>query len=687
MTSTVQHSRSTQARSLQSAHLAYRPDIDGLRAVAVLSVVAFHAAPNFLTGGFVGVDVFFVISGYLISRIIFESLERGAFSFREFYCRRINRIFPALLFVLLATYAIGWFTLLADEFKMLGKHTAAGAGFASNIVLLTEAGYFDASADTKPLLHLWSLGIEEQFYLMWPVALLLAWKRKYGLLALTVIAAVVSFYLNIRGVKSVPVETFFLPHTRFWELLCGGLLAWMTLYGGTGRSAFVQNVREKLEPMRQWANRKVGHNGLANAASILGACLLAYGFWRIHPELKFPGRWALVPVLGAVLLIAAGPGAWVNSKVLSNRSVIWFGLISFPLYLWHWPLLTFLRIVQGDVPNAPLRLAAVLLSIVLAWLTYRLIERPVRSSQHRRGQTVVLVCIAVVTGGVGYATYANDGLKQRSMALQSKDFDYTDEVAGYRPCDFPEFKGKESSLNYCLVPTRLPPDSALIGDSHAEDKFRGIVAVDKKRTWMLMGNSSCPPTLGVTIEGDQKNCETKFNAIFEHLAQKKNIKHVVLSFYGHYFATSAYAADHVKSNFGPQKFKLEAANRPDLLRAEVFYAGIDAAVKFLIANGKTVTLLVDIPELPFLPRDCFRNALNECNVPRDEALSRQADLRRIIGRLQESNPALITFDPIALMCEGNWCKYVKDGIVLYRDSHHLSPRGSVEYAQKFIGAQ
>ena len=177
-----------------------------------------------------GVDVFFVISGFLISTIIFENLESDTFSFSEFYARRIKRIFPSLLLILIASYVFGWFILLADEYKQLGKHIAAGAGFISNFVLWNEAGYFDNSAETKPLLHLWSLGIEEQFYIVWPFIIWFAWRKKFNLLTLTIIVALVSFALNIKGVKQDLVATFYSPQTRFWELLSGSVLAWFALY-------------------------------------------------------------------------------------------------------------------------------------------------------------------------------------------------------------------------------------------------------------------------------------------------------------------------------------------------------------------------------------------------------------------------------------------------------------------------
>ena len=206
---------------------SYRSEIDGLRAFAVLSVVAFHAFPNWLKGGFIGVDVFFVISGFLITSHIFENLDKGQFSFTDFFGRRIRRIFPALILVMACTLAFGWFALLADEFAQLGKHVASGAAFITNFILVDESGYFDNAAETKPMLHLWSLAVEEQFYIVWPLVLWLAWKRKFNLLTITILVAVVSFYLNLRFVKSHPTETFFWPVGRFWELLSGSVLAWL----------------------------------------------------------------------------------------------------------------------------------------------------------------------------------------------------------------------------------------------------------------------------------------------------------------------------------------------------------------------------------------------------------------------------------------------------------------------------
>ncbi len=391
------------------SHPKYRPDIDGLRAIAVLSVVSFHAFPNFFKSGFIGVDIFFVISGFLISTIIFENLEKHTFSFYEFYVRRIKRIFPALILVLISSFSLGWFFLLADEYKQLGKHIASGAGFISNFVLLDEVGYFDNSADTKPLLHLWSLGIEEQFYIFWPFLVWIAWRQKINFLVLTITVASISFILNIVGINSDLIATFYSPQTRFWELLIGSLLAWFSLQVG-------RNNKYKIGDfwlVNSYNDKVDSENRLANGLSLAGFFLLVSGFWGINKDLNFPGYWALFPVLGSALIISAGANAWLNRKILSNKIAVWFGLISFPLYLWHWPILSFVRIVEGDLTSYKMRICALTFSVALAWLTFRFVENPFRIGKSDKAKAIFLITIMSIVGYIGYNTYIRDGLMFR----------------------------------------------------------------------------------------------------------------------------------------------------------------------------------------------------------------------------------------------------------------------------------
>jgi peptidoglycan/LPS O-acetylase OafA/YrhL len=456
----------------------YRPDVDGLRAVAVLAVIGFHAFPDWVHGGFVGVDIFFVISGFLISGIIFSALEQRRFSFRDFYARRIRRIFPALIVVLAAAYAAGWFLLFADRFAELGKHAAGGAGFVSNYLFWYEAGYFDTASDTKPFLHLWSLGVEEQFYLIWPLLAWLTWRGRFDLLAVTLVVFAGSLFMNLDRIRRDLIGTFYSPETRFWELMTGAILAHVMAMPARWKA---------LDWLRSWHVRLTATASARALLSVAGAVLMAASIFGIDQARHFPGRWAIVPVAGAALVIAAGPDGWFN-RALATRVVVGIGLISYPLYLWHWPLLTFPRLLLGEQPPASWRLAAVAVSIVLAWATYQFIERPIRFGR-RRAFVVPLLCVLMTAiGTAGYYTYRHDGLWSRAVnrsdkasfmsyyqALRKSGID-----GPYRlECDFMQ-KGTDGVKDR-IAPECTAPGSGrtwfLWGDSHAQAWSPGVTSL------------------------------------------------------------------------------------------------------------------------------------------------------------------------------------------------------------------
>jgi peptidoglycan/LPS O-acetylase OafA/YrhL len=306
----------------------------------------------------------------------------------------------------------GWFVLITDEYKQLGKHIAGGAGFASNFLFLNERGYFDNAAETKPLLHLWSLGVEEQFYIVWPLLLWLAWKLRFNLLILMVAVATISFGLNISSVSNNAVAAFYSPQTRFWELLMGAVLAHMTFNR--------QHVSAKLEVWFGLAKMSdANRNKLINIQSISGALLIVIAALIITKESSFPGWWALMPTMGTVLIISAGSQAWLNRAVLSSRILVWFGLISYPLYLWHWPLLSFAHIIEADIPSVQLRIGLVLISIALAWLTFGWVEKPIRLGGYSKAKTITLFVLMATVGYVGYNCYERDGLGFRLKDRQA----------------------------------------------------------------------------------------------------------------------------------------------------------------------------------------------------------------------------------------------------------------------------
>jgi peptidoglycan/LPS O-acetylase OafA/YrhL len=345
------------------AGLRYRADIDGIRAVAVLSVVLFHAFPKLVPGGFAGVDAFFVVSGYLITSIIVTDLDAGSFNFTEFYARRVRRLFPALVVVLAVTLALGFWLLLPEQLASLAKNTIASALFSANLMLLSETGYFGIDASLKPLLHLWSLGVEEQFYLIWPIALSLTPRR--FTLALIVVVMIGSFALNVVLIGRYPDAAFYLPFTRVWELMAGAILLRVSLKNVVAREIF-------------------------SVAALVGTCLIL-GFY--NRQTPFPGWAALAPVAvaGAALL---AQGSLLSRTLLSNPVAVFIGRISYPLYLWHWPLLVFGKAYPLRTLTRPELVGLVLMAFALAWLTYELIERPVRSGRFAAGTNASIAGMA-----------------------------------------------------------------------------------------------------------------------------------------------------------------------------------------------------------------------------------------------------------------------------------------------------
>ncbi|MEY9634153.1 peptidoglycan/LPS O-acetylase OafA/YrhL [Bradyrhizobium japonicum] len=365
----------------------YRPDIDGLRAMAVLSVVFYHAFPSRLPGGFVGVDVFFVISGYLISKILLTEIESHRFSLAGFYRRRVRRIFPALAACLAAVLAYGFVVLLPSELAQVGKHVFLGASFLSNLALWSESGYFDGAASLKPLLHLWSLGVEEQFYILWPALLWMAFRLKASIGRVMLVLFFVSLAANIALSVTDISSAFYLPISRFWELLAGAGLAWR------------RDVTFNL-PVR---------NFLSFAG--IGAILISVVFFT--SEMRFPGWLALLPVAGAVAIIIAGQDSIANRIILSNRAAVSVGLISYPLYLVHWPLISLAHVVYGKPPTRPMAVALVITSLLLAWATYRFIEYPVRFGLNRQWRTLMAAACVAVLGACGLAVWVTGGVPQR----------------------------------------------------------------------------------------------------------------------------------------------------------------------------------------------------------------------------------------------------------------------------------
>jgi peptidoglycan/LPS O-acetylase OafA/YrhL len=672
-------------------HPKYRADIDGLRALAVLSVVGFHAFPSLIRNGFIGVDVFFVISGFLISTIIFENLERNSFSFLDFYARRIRRIFPALILVLLACCCLGRIALLADEFKQLGKHIAGGAGFVSNLVLRNESGYFDNAAATKPLLHLWSLGIEEQFYLIWPLLLWLNWQLRLSVVTTLIALAAFSFGLNIGKVGNDTVAAFYTPQTRFWELMIGSLLAYVTLHQ---KSELLTRLREHLNRLSSLVSPRLTTAALdaraRNNLSAFGVLLIAASAsaFVITGNRQFPGWWALMPTLGAGLVISAGPDAWLNRKILSCRAMVWLGLISYPLYLWHWPLLSFERIVEGETPSLEIRTATVVISVALAWLTYVFLERPIRFGGYRKITTAALCLAMLLTGGVGYSIFLQDGLPSRAVVKNNpgkeSGLDSLDEGRSIAGCGIAK-EEEQKLFGACLQDSRQPPKYAVIGDSKAASIYPGLVRTSNETgRWLIIGGNG-PNGAPVPIISDRPifaNDQKLANIAIKAVSENPDIETVAL-------VTAARSLFRLSNDYSIEDL-------PNNGNYDAALEGLTNAVNLLIKAGKKIVIVVDNPTFPD-PRDCVgrtttSDALNSvlvkgvswrCRLEIDRHLELSKPYLDLLEQVRKTNPEKITiFDTLKYFCdvEKGVCLPFRNDRLLYSYSHHMS-----DYAAGLVG--
>jgi peptidoglycan/LPS O-acetylase OafA/YrhL len=667
---------------------AHRADIDGLRAVAILAVLGYHANPNWLPGGFVGVDIFFVISGYLISGIIVQGLERGSFSFAVFYARRIKRIFPALLLVLACVTLYGWLALFTDEYQLLGKHLAAGAGFVSNIVLWREAGYFDSAGELKPLLHLWSLGIEEQFYLLWPPLLFLAWKLRRKPLTVIVAITIASFALNAYWVRAHEVRTFYLPLTRLWELSLGGILAVVQISGATGAASWAQRLRARLAIFNGCRARNI------NAA--IGASLIVAAIIGLSKYLQFPGWWAALPTLGSFLLIAAGSDTWVNRKLLGNPPMVFVGLISYPLYLWHWPLLSFQRILADqDIATADL-IVTLALAFILAWLTYRFVERPIRTSRKRREPAITLAAGVALIGTLGYLSYARD------TQPRSAHFGLEQIVAVASQVAFPgpHLQQLGGDANPIMGQGQSRQKVLFLGDSEVEQYYPRIDALLTRdptgsKSVIYSSRGGCAPIPHVK-ENQLPQCEGLIEQGIA-LAKDSSIDTIVIAadWAGYFLGTTSdnlpyYYEDASTTGVLGATMRSQASQKA-LLAFESMVS------EFTKAHKRVYIVLPSTSGEIFQPRRMITRSLTDLSflirVPDIATAAVRSQLRPVVAKLRQiaAHTGALTIDPIAALCNDSVCPLLTArGAPIHKDASHLNPayvRESVRYLDAVVRAQ
>ncbi|HEX7926484.1 MAG TPA: acyltransferase family protein, partial [bacterium] len=495
---------------------AYRADIDGLRAVAVLAVVGSHAGVPFLGGGWVGVDIFFVISGYLITSILHRELSEDRFSFPRFYYRRARRILPALLLVLTATLVAGYFVLLPRDYRELGVTARAAGLFFPNFYFAAQTGYFDIARNLKPLLMTWSLGVEEQFYAAFPLVMFALHKlraRKWLWLGIGLAA---SLAWCIHAVPQDPKANYFLPQFRAWELLTGACLVWLP---------------------RHSARRQ----GIDNALSVGGLALIGYAVFTLSDHALFPGWLAVPPVLGTALLIRAGKGAWVN-RLLALRPLVFVGAISYALYLWHWPLLSFAYHLR-PANDLPLSITLPLMGIaaLLAAVSTFGMELPLR-----RGTTArpfrALVAYAVATLAVvslGHNVSVRRGLPERlppaiHTALTRREQDH---IPRFQDCELDQPNGTQNRMgSQCPEPGRHRNTIFVWGDSHARAIAPGFADWARVHGWAyaLYAEPGCTPLPGTERTASAgvvgwTECEPVIRRGWEYARDNSDVKIVVIA--------------------------------------------------------------------------------------------------------------------------------------------------------------
>ena len=566
------------------------------------------------------------------------------------YCEFSQRYYSFYFFV----FFLGFFLLLADEYKRLGMHIVAGITFLSNFVLWSESGYFDVTSDHKLMLHLWSLAIEEQFYLIWPLMLWVAWRIKRVTLFLLILCSF-SYILNIINIRNDVSGTFYLPWNRFWELSIGGLLAYFQYIPKTTRSA--------------------------NTLSMIGILLLIGGFILIDQHRLFPGWWASLPVFGTVLIIAAGQSAF-NRYLLSNRLMVGIGLISFPMYLWHWPLLTFSRIYWGQPSNGRLIFMAAL-CIPLAYLTYRFIERPIRINRDAvKPKLIGLLILSVIVSLIGGIIYWADGMPQRTLANKYH------RIEG--DLKWPYWENKDCRKLFDVSPcqlTSVTPKILIMGDSHANALYPGLVRIAGKQGIMNIG--SCPPLDGILLQVS-KNQEhspgAKDQCMKENwriLNETASIDTVVITMFSQPLLDGRSANERDFAYWGNVSLYSIYPEDKQLSQYQLLENGLLRTLQKINDLDKRIIFVRDAPSISEDFRDyCIqRNLLGaqsmDCVIPRKQYEQQRSKEAKIIQKIKVELPNIKIFDPIDQFCDQSLCYLIKNGKSLFRDHNHISEYGSI----------
>ena len=638
--------------------MEYRREIDGLRAVAVLPVILFHAGFKAFEGGFIGVDVFFVISGYLITTIILADMNKGKFSIITFYERRARRILPVLFFLMLCCLPFAWLWLLPNHLKDFCQSLTAVSAFSSNVLFWKESGYFGIEAELKPLLHTWSLSVEEQYYVLFPLFLMALWKlRKRWIFGSLIVVAIVSLGVAQWGAYNNPSATFFLLPTRGWELAIGALIAFYFLYKKE-QAAFISS-----------------HKVTSEVLGSLGLALIFYSVFAFSKSTPFPSLYALVPTIGTALIIIFSTAKTIVGRLLSTKLMVGIGLISYSTYLWHQPLFVFARHRSLAEPSVAFLLILSALSIVLAYFSWRFVEMPFRDKKaiNRKKIFGFAVVGSIAFAAIGIAGHINNGYDKRindsgiPLADISKKI-----VTNYGLSDDCEDK-------FTLSPdcrTSDEPEILIWGDSYAMHLIPGIMASNPSAKIIQMTKSVCGPFFDVAPVSAKypvswaKECLEFNESVHDWLKTNKTVKYVVLS-----------------SNFGKYFGDYQL-----LINDKLYDGSKELATEHFIATLDELKNMGIIP-IVFSPPpqnaenigECLVKAqfygddLNVCNFSRDSVTKNSNEVLKFFTTISKSYK-VVSIDKV--ICETGLCKASFDETFIYRDDGHLSRSGSALLGQK-----
>ena len=648
---------------MSSEPVAYRREIDGLRAVAVLPVILFHAGFEVFSGGFVGVDVFFVISGYLITSIILRERGEGRFSILKFYERRARRILPALFVMVLACvpFALAW--MLPWQLKDFGQSALAVALFSSNVLFWRQSGYFAPAAEQQPLLHTWSLGVEEQYYILFPLMVLVLWRfgvRRMGWVIAA--AALASLGLSELGWRMQPTANFYLLPTRAWELLAGSLLA-------------------------VWLTTRSRPTGLtAEAGGALGLGLIVWSILSLDGGTPFPSLWALLPVGGSVLVIlCASPATWAG-KVLGWGPMVGIGLISYSAYLWHQPLFAFARIRSIAAPSTGLMVVLAALALGLAWITWRYVERPFRNpARVTRGRIFAgALAGSLLMIAAGLTAVLTNGLPARIAPEVLQMAAYATPLKGGPPGCVPVVGGNP---DHCVFNPDLGARVAVWGDSHAMVMAPPLAAAFAARGYGLINLShlGCAPVMGIKRLESWGCSEYKPGALATLLAPDSPQIIILISRWAPILETTPFNNQEggVEVDKPILYYREGGPYTTPLTKAQIG-AQMRATVEQLLAAGKTVVLVSNVPEVGWKVADTLtKEAFFGGGPPRPLSVSYAVFTARNRSTMEALAPlgapsGLVRVDPSGLYCNtvmAGRCMAELNGRPIYSDDDHLNRIG------------